>query len=597
MNFFDRMTTDPGVYLMKDKEGKVIYVGKAKNLKVRVKQYFAPGRDTREMIPFLVSQIASIDPIVVENEKEALLLENTLIKKYKPKFNALLKDDKSFIHLKINKNHTWPRIQLVRFKGKIPQDGLYFGPYTNAYAARETLDLLHRLFPLRQCSDEELKRRTKPCLLYSIKRCIAPCVKKCTQEEYQTLLSGAIHFLKGHDQKILKNLYQEMEQASQKLQFEKAAALLKTIRQIEHVTEKKGVVVKASTKDCDVLSLYQEGPRVLLVQLLFREGKLTGSEHYLFSNVAETEEEILSSFLLQFYQDKQELPQELLLPFSLPQAKLLSEILSLTIFVPKIGEKKKMVELAHKNAKMLFTKEKTEADSKEKLLLDLQDRLKLSRYPKRIECFDTSNISGTDSVASMVAFTDGEKESRRGRLYKIKTVSYGDDYSAMKELLLRRLTRAKQENDLPDLLILDGGKGQLNLALQILQDLDLATLDVIALAKENSRHDKGMTQEKVFLPYTAEPLILDKASSLLFFLQKIRDEAHQRAISFHRKKRSERSLSSALDSITGIGPIKQKRLLQIFGSLKKIQEAPEEELLKVKGITKRDVERLRHHRQ
>lgn len=578
---------DSGVYLMKNSREVVIYVGKAKNLKARIKQYFIPGRDSRPMIPFLVEEIANIDTIVVPTEREALLLENTLIKKHQPKYNAFLKDDKTFISLMVNHKHPWPKISLFRYKGKPPKDGLYFGPYTSAFAARQTYDLLCRLFPLRQCSDEELKRRTRPCLLYGIKRCIAPCVNLCTKEEYHTFVQGAIDFLKGEDKKILHHLRDEMEKAADKLEFEKAAALLQTIEQIEHVIQKKSVIAKAAGKDIDALALYRAGNEVMVMQLLFREGKLVGSEHYSFSDVIETDEELFSSLLLQLYQHKKPLPEEILLP--LVPSKVLSEILGTTIHHPLKGEKKEIIEIALANAKATFEKEKNHAFVREKLLLDLQDKLKLSRFPERIECFDTSNLSGTNLVASMVAFTHGEYDKKRTRLYKIRDINKGDDYAAMHQVLSRRLIRAKEENDLPDLIIVDGGKGQLSTALKVIKELDIATVDVVAVAKQQGRHDRGMTEEQLFLPHHSEPIHLDNRSPLLFLLQKIRDAAHTRAIGFQRKKQKSSLLTSALASIPGIGPIKQKRLLRHFGSLEQIKKASEEQLRQVKGITAKDI--------
>ncbi len=591
----DQFPTGPGVYLMKDSEGTVIYVGKAKQLKLRVKQYFAKGGDSRAIIPFLTAQIAHIDTIVVPSEKEALLLENTLIKKHQPKFNAILKDDKTFISLMINNKHPWPMIRLVRNKGKSKADGLYFGPYTSAYSARQTYELLTKLFPLRQCSDEELKRRTRPCLLYSIKRCIAPCVNKCTKAEYDTFVHGAIQFLKGQDKEILKNLYAQMKTASEKMEYERAASLLQTIRQIEHVISPAAVVVKMNGKNSDALALYREGEEVMLIQLLFREGKLIGSESYPFSNILEEDEELYTSFILQHYKHQEGLPEEILLPIPLKEEGLISEILSethqkkISILSPQKGEKRALVAIAEQNAKAVFEQEKNAQELQEKMLLDLQDTLKLTRYPKRIECFDTSNISGTDPVASMVAFSDGKNDTKRTRLFKIKTTLKGDDYGAMREVLTRHLTRARQEDDLPDLIIVDGGKGQLNIALEVFQELDIASVDVIALAKEGGRHDKGMTQERVFLPDNHDPIHLNPRSSLLFLLQKVRDEAHRKAIGFHRKRRQKRTLTSALDNIPGIGPVKRSRLLHHFGSVEKIKLASPEQLAEVKGITKRDI--------
>ena len=587
----DNFPKDSGVYLMKNSRDVVIYVGKAKNLKVRIKQYFIPGRDSRPMIPFLVEEIAHIDTIVVPTEREALLLENTLIKKHQPKYNAFLKDDKTFISLMVNHKHPWPKISLFRYKGKPPKDGLYFGPYTSAFAARQTYDLLCRLFPLRQCSDEELKRRTRPCLLYGIKRCIAPCINLCTKEEYHTFVQGAIDFLKGEDKKILHHLREEMEKAADKLEFEKAAALLQTIEQIEHVIQKKSVIAKAAGKDIDALALYRAGNEVMVMQLLFREGKLVGSEHYSFSDVIESDEELFSSLLLQLYQHKKPLPEEILLP--LPPSQVLSEILGTTVHHPLKGEKKEIIDIALTNAKATFEKEKNHAFVREKLLLDLQDKLKLSRFPERIECFDTSNLSGSNLVASMVAFTHGEYDKKRTRLYKIRDINKGDDYAAMHQVLSRRLIRAKEENDLPDLVIVDGGKGQLSTALKVIKELDIATVDVVAVAKQQGRHDRGMTEEQLFLPHHSEPILLDNRSPLLFLLQKIRDAAHTRAIGFQRKKQKSSLLTSALASIPGIGPVKQKRLLSHFGSLARIKKASDEELKKVQGITAKDIAAIR----
>lgn len=590
--------TQPGVYLMKDSSGEVLYVGKAKHLKNRLKQYFFRG-DERPMVPFLIAQVFHIDTIVVPTEKEALLLENTLIKKHKPKFNALLKDDKTFISLMVNNQHPWPMIRLVRYKGKPKEKGLYFGPYTSAYAARQTFEVLTRIFPLRQCSDEELKRRTRPCLLYSIKKCIAPCVNLCTKEEYHEFVDGAIKFLKGQDKEIIKSLYAEMQKASDALEFERAASLLNTIRQVEHVVQTEQLTFKSAGKECDAIALFRTADEVILVQLFFREGKLVGSEHYSFSEVVQEDEELVESFLLQHYKVKERIPQEILLPFVLEKEELIAQIIfeechkKTHLFCPQKGDKRELVKLAEENAKVIFKQEKDQKEVKEKMLLDLTETLKLNRYPRRIECFDTSHTQGSDLIASMVAFTDAEKDSKRTRLYKIRGIHKGDDYGAMHQVLSRRLIRAKEENDLPDLIIVDGGKGQLNVALDVFKELDIATVDVIGVAKEKGRHDRGITSEQIFLPHHEKPLLLSPKSPLLFLLQRIRDEAHAKAVSFHRKRREKRTISSSLEEIPGIGEIKRKRLLSHFGSLKRIKEASEEELKKVKGLTKKDIETLK----
>lgn len=595
----NRFPEEPGVYIMKNEAGDVLYVGKAKHVKKRVKQYFVSGRDGRAMIPYLIAEIHQIETIVVETEKEALLVENTLIKKHQPKYNAFLKDDKTFISLMINPSHQWPRLRLIRYKGKPKEKGLYFGPYTSAFAARQTYELLTRLFPLRQCSDQELKRRTRPCLLYGIKRCIAPCVDLCTKEEYDTFVGGTIAFLKGKDQEILERLKSEMKEASENLEFEKATALLTSIRQIEHVTQTRQIVQKAGTKDSDSIGLFRQGDEVILMQLFVREGKLVGSEHYSFTRALEEDHELISSFLLQYYEEKNNLPQEILLPLTLKNAKVIEEILfemyrkNIKLITPQKGNKMGLVRLAKKNAKATFEQEKDEQELREKMLLDMQETLKLNRFPRRIECFDTSNISGTDLVASMVAYTDGQYDKKRTRLFKIKNISKSDDYAALHQVLTRRLSRAKDEDDLPDLILIDGGKGQLNIALDVLKELDIANVDVAAVTKEEAKHTKTLTAERVFIPEHKDPISLNVRSPLLFLLQQIRDSAHDKAIGFHRKRRQKRIIKSALESIPGIGPIKKKRLLRHFGSFKRIQEATDVELLSISGITRKDIEAIR----
>lgn len=597
LKILDNLPTQAGVYLMKDQANTVLYVGKANNLRQRVRQYFISGGDGRPIIPFLVTQVTHIDTIIVTSEKEALLLENTLIKKYQPKYNALLKDDKTYIALKVTTRHPWPMVQLVRYKGKPEADGLYFGPYTSAHDARATLDLIHRVFPLRECSDQEFSRRTRPCILYDMKRCIAPCVGKCTKEEYQSNVDRTIKFLRGQDKEILRDLYAEMERHANELEFEKAQAVHRLIKQIENTLEGQRVN-KPLGGDADVLSLYRQASDIILVQLLFREGKLIGSRHYDFTNIAEEDSELISSFLLQHYTPQPQLPHEILLPIELPDAEIISEILStnrnrkVKVYMPQRGDKKALLEMAYLNAEATFKQEKNIEAIREKTLLEMKDVLHLNQYPKRIDCFDNSNISGTTPVAVMVSFNEGQKDTKRYRKYKINTVTTPDDYATMTEVLMRRYQRAKEENDLPDLVIVDGGKGHLNIALKVFEALNVITVDVIAIAKEQGRHDKGMTSEQVYIPNVRDPIPLKRHSAVLFLLQKIRDEAHRFAITFHRKRRNKQTLKSDLENIPGIGPKKQRILLRHFGSLKKLQEASREDLLQVKGLSKANVEAI-----
>ncbi len=578
----------PGVYLMKDQMGTVLYVGKAKNIRSRLKQYFAESGDQREMVPYLINQVEMIDTIIALTEKDALILENNLIKLHKPKYNVLLKDDKTFISLVVTR-HKWPMIRIVRYKNKPKDEGTFFGPYTNALAARQTYDLISRLFPLRQCSDVELANRQRPCLLYDIKRCIAPCVGKCTEDEYHGHVEASMKLLRGQDKEVLKELKRQMEEASDALEFEKAQSLLQMIHQIEHVTQVQHVDNPAA-KNCDVVGLYREADAVMIALLFFREGKLIGSEHFSFHLIASNDAEIIETFLLQHYKNLQKLPAEIFIPVELSEPQALEEILQVALHTPLKGKKKDLVEMAYRNAEALFVREQDARSLKEKMLLDLQETLQLTRFPRRIDCFDTSNISGTDPVASLVSFVHGEKDKSRTRLFKVK--GQGDDYTAMKEVLRRHYTKEKEKGDFSDLLMVDGGKGQLNIALEVMRELQIATIDVIGLTKEEARHDKGLTQEKIYLPHRKEPLLIDPRSPLLFLLQKIRDEAHRQAIEFHRKRRSKRTISSELDTIPGIGPVKKKKLLQKFGSVKGLKKASEEELRALSGITQKDMETL-----
>lgn len=579
---------ESGVYLMKDGMGKILYIGKAKELRQRVKQYFVPGRDGRMMVPFLTCQVKDIETIVTFSEKEALLLENNLIKQHQPKYNVLLKDDKTFISLQLNHKHQWPMIKVTRYRGKPKGNALHFGPYTSAFAARQTLDLMTRIFKLRQCSDRELTARNRPCLLYSIKRCLAPCVGKCSRKAYDKEVKKAIDFLKGNDREVIKQLKKERDEACENLEYERAGALHKTIEQIQHVTRSRQSIVRSKGKDCDIFALYHEGTHHIIAKLIYREGRLIGADHFKFIELASTDEEIWGSFLLQHYKDAKKTPPEVLLPIHLNQQKALEEILSFSLHSPKKGEKYHLLKLAEKNAKALFT----DQQSKEELLLDLQETCDLSNCPVRIECFDTSNISGTDLVACMVGFTDGKRDKERTRLFKIKGVEKSDDYGAMREILNRHYTKAKEKDELPDLTLIDGGKGQLNIALEVFKELEIASVDVISLAKEEGRHDKGLNFEKIFIPYKKDPLLLSPRSPTLFILQQIRDEAHRVAISYHRKRRSKRLIQTELDEIPGIGPKKRTLLLKTFGSVKQVKEATEEALKKVDGLNKRDIDAI-----
>jgi len=589
----------PGVYLMKNGKGVVIYVGKANSLRTRLKQYFVPGRDTRKTVPFLIKELCFVDTVVVETEKEALILENTLIKKHKPKFNVLLRDDKNYVSLSINPSEKWPRLRFGRFTSRPNNGALHFGPYTSGEAARQTFDVMAKLFPLRQCSDEEFKRRTRPCLLYDIKRCIAPCVGKCEEKTYKTYVLSAIDFLKGNNKEVLANLKKEMSKAADSLEFEKAADLLRTIKQIEHVTGSANLYPGAEGKSIDAIGFSCKGHQVLITRLFFRNGSLIGSEPFLFKEIAQENEEILTSFILQQYGDAPSLPEEILLPFPLEGEKLLSSILEekhrrpLVLRHLKKGKKAELLALAQKNAETSL-KQKTEAlEFSKKILSELQQTLNLQRYPGKIECFDTSNLSGSGLVAAYVSFVDGIQDVKKTRLYHIKGIEKPDDYAALHQILTRRLLRAKEEEEFPDLLIIDGGKGQLGIALDVLKELNIINVDVLSLVKDNARHDKGITLEKVYTNRGSEAISFPFHSPLLFFLQNVRDKAHEKAISFHRNTRTKKTIKSALDSIPGIGPVKKRKLLAKFGSVQNILSQSEESLKSIQGLTDTDIDNIK----
>lgn len=583
----------PGVYLMLDSTKKVIYVGKAKNLATRLSQYFVPGRDSRAQIPLLVAKINSIDTIVVTNEKEALLLEHTLIKKHKPRYNFLLKDDKSYICLEIT-DHQWPMIRWVRQKD-VKKSPNVFGPYISSYAARRMLYLLQRLFPLRECSDFVLKNRTRPCILHQMKRCIAPCVHKCTEEEYQSYVDQVVQFLKGKNKSVLKTLKEKMQQASENMEYEKAAQYLETLNQIESLLEKQHVIASSSL-NCDVLGLYREGDLAQLSLLSFKQGELLGSKSFFLENKIEEDPELLSSFMAQFYLGKNDLPHEILLPTPSDCDDVFEQLLSestshqVQLIVPQKGSKKKLIEMAYQNAEISFKRHHQKSEQIDKALVELKQKLKLRNFPETIECFDNSHLSGDKPVSAMVTFIHGKYDKTRLRKYHLNPDQVFDDLKGMEEVLLRRFKN--EDLPYPDLVMVDGGKTQLKVAQKVFNQLGLKDIDLIALTKESSRHDFGLTNERVFLPETDQPITFNKHSSTLFLLQNIRDQAHKSVIGFQRKTRAKKTLKSELDDIPGIGPTKKRALLAHFKSIPRIKKATYEELESVKELNTRDIESL-----
>lgn len=576
--------TEPGVYLMKNGEGKVLYIGKAKNLRSRLSQYFKEGGDERKMIPLLRAQIQNIDIILTLSDKEALLLENSLIKEYKPKYNVLLKDDKTYLSLYINPSSFYPKLELVRYKESMKNKGLFFGPYTSGFSARQTYETLLKTFPLRQCSDKEFKSRKTPCILYSIKRCLAPCTGVCTKEEYDDQVKNITRFLKGTDQTLFKELEAKIHDYSKNLEFEKADILYRQIKALRQVSDHYRYTARLQMENTDIFAtVCEEGYAICKMEV--REHRLLNSTCFYIKETLQEEGEMLASFLLQHY-EKHPLPKQIFLSTNLEEKRALSEILHVDFIAPLKGEKKRLIEMAEKNAQAFLHHRLAKDKELEELLLQLEEICALNRFPYHIECFDTSHMAMENPVASMVAFLNGKKSSKQSRLYHIKHSEKSEDYASMKEALFRRLSRGQKEDNLPDLIILDGGKGQLSIAKAILAELGIIHIDLIAFAKEKARHDKGLSQETIYT--LTEQIHLPPRSPLQFFLQRIRDEAHKMAIEYHRKRKSKQSLTSELDKIPGIGETKKKALLKHFGSLEAIKKASKEALLEVKGLSDKD---------
>lgn len=622
----ERLPTSPGVYLMKDKRGKIVYVGKAASLRTRVRQYFQPASgDTRAFVPLLEGIIADIETVVTGNEKEALLLENNLIKQHQPRFNVKLTDDKNYLVLRLDPRAEWPRLEVVR---KIADDGAYYyGPYHSATSCREALRVVNRHFQLRICTDHTLQSRQRPCLQYQIKRCLAPCVLPVPSGDYAEQVRFVGLFLEGKSDELLRDLHVRMKEASSQMAFERAATLRDQIRALESVLESQRVVLDTFV-DQDVIGFHREGHAVEVVVMFVRQGKLVGNRAFSFAKQEFPDDEILSSFVGLFYDLQATPPAEVLLPFAIADTEVKEEWLSekrgkkVEVITPQRGSRRALMELAQKNASASFVSRRDRSKDSAATLSRLQRRLGLSKPPRTIECFDISHVQGTDPVASMVVFEDGEPARGRYRTYRIKHATGGDDFASMYEVLSRRFRRgreAKEENDpwrLPDLLVVDGGKGQLGVALAAARDVGIdvrpgAGLAIVALAKERDGGEGAEGEEvaekndgaeastvapkaekksssrpdRVFLAHGKDAIPIGPSSAEMFVLAHLRDEAHRFAVTFHRKQRKRRTLRSALADIPGIGPIRQRKMLAHFGSLKKVGEASMDELLAAPGMT------------
>lgn len=588
----------PGVYLMKDGTGRVVYVGKANNLRARIGAYLN-RIDSRVMIPFLMSQVANIEFIVTETEKEALILENSLIKAHRPRYNVYFRDDKDYYHIRLSAETPYPRLELIR---RPANDGArYFGPYPSSASARETLRFLQEIFPLRTCRDREMKSRRRPCLEYAIKRCPAPCVGLVGQDSYQQLVQDTAAFLEGRVQGLLGDLKRRMEKAAQGLEFEQAARLRDRIGAITQTLERQAVHAR-ERRDRDVFGIHQEGGLSQVCVLFIRRGVLLEKRSFPLLAVPWDEQAVLGAVIKQYYLGGAGIPDEIVLPVCPEDAEMFAELLRerrggpVKIRSTGRGRFRELLNLARLNAENSFKMQGAGSDP-QAILQKLVEKLGLTREPRHIECYDISNLGGVHSAGAKVSFVDGLPWKEGYRRYRIKTVAAADDYGMMYEVLKRRLTSAKKGDERPDLIIVDGGKGHLAVAQAVMKDLGIAGIDVISLAKE-SRRDGGTKniktdQERLYLPGRKDPLYPSRWPQLKLFLQRVRDEAHRFAREYHIKLKEKSDFASRLDLISGIGPVRRKALFTHFNSWEEIKAASLEELLHVPGLGRNTAEKIR----
>ncbi len=596
----------PGVYLMKDDAGRVLYVGKAQSLRNRVRSYWQKQSPYGEAhrIRTVIDLVADVEYTLTDSVSEALLLENNLIKRYKPRFNVRLKDDKSYPYIRITLADDFPRIERTR---KLPNDGSrYFGPYASASSVDEAMNLVRRLFPFRTCTidiREGERALQRPCLLYHIKRCQGPCIGAISKADYRRDIDQVELFLEGRQETVVRELRRQMEEASERTEYERAAALRDKVRAIERTMEAQKMAAFART-DLDCLGLAREAAQAAVQLFTVRDGKMIGRDVYLLDALPEVPDgEVLRSFLEQYYARSTTVPREVLLPVELADGGALEKFLAdrrgahVRLHVPQRGEKRELLALATTNAAEALAREQARwlADHGRTLAAveELAEALGLPAPPLRIECYDISNFQGRESVASMVVFEDGRPRSSEYRRFRIRTVEGANDVASHQEVLRRRFRRvgAGEEGEaeelrwrLPDLLIVDGGKPQVNGAKAVLDELGLHDLPVVGLAKE---------REELFRPFTPTPIVLPPTSPALYLVQRIRDEAHRFAITYHRSLRAKSTVRSAFDGLPGVGPKRRRALLRVFGSARRVREAPVEQIAAVPGIGRRLAEQIK----
>ena len=618
--------TKPGIYLMRSSSGEVLYVGKAANLRNRIRSYFGSPVNLAPKIRKMVGHVADFEYVVTESEAEAVILENTFIKRDRPRYNARLKDDKTYPYIKIDLNEEFPQAYFTR---RVLQDGArYFGPYASAGSIRKTMNLLKRLFPYRSCTKAITGTDARPCLEYYIHRCVAPCIGNVTREEYREVVQQVILFMEGRTEHVLRDLKQKMHAASEALEFERAAILRDQVQTIERVNEAQKVV-SLKRGDEDVIALAQSGGEAWVEVFFIRNGKLTGRDHFLMEGTQDEQPaHVLDQFVKQFYDTAPHIPGEVVLQHPLEDTVTIQAWLTqkrghrVRLHVPQRGEKRRLVKMVAENAaqglQQRAVKWLADSGNLQQAMEEVHAALNLPRLPKRIECYDISNIQGSNAVGSMVVFEDGRPKSSHYRRFQIKDVQGVDDYSMMQEMLRRRFKRlseqvrasgsngqsaetengtnetvgsAKAKNEawgiIPDLVIIDGGKGHLSAVLQVFLELGLMdTVPLSSLAKEN---------EELYVPHDPDPILLPRGSQGLFLVQRVRDEAHRFAITYHRQRRSKSAVKSAMDSVPGIGPKRKRMLLRRFGSLAGVREASLEELASVPGMTVRLAQKMKEH--
>jgi len=598
------LPAQPGVYIMRDARNRVIYVGKAISLRNRVRSYFQDAAAHTGKTEQLVLEVADLDWIVTQSELEALILECELIKKYRPRFNIRLKDDKRYPYIKVTWYEDFPRIQIVR--NMLQDGGRYFGPFTSSQAVHRSLELLRRLFPYRTCDLEIDGRATRPCLYYHIKRCTGPCIGAISREDYRATIDRACLFLEGKQEQVLAQMNDEMVRAAEELQFERAAELRDTIDAVSRIVETQRVV-SGHLRDHDFVAFAREDGQACVQVFFIRGGKLIGREYFVLTGTTEeAASEILGSFVKQFYDEAAYVPPEILVQEDLDELAVLQEWLrrrrgtKVLIKTPRRGEKRAVMDMAIENATATLNRLRAEWEvdthKHTEALAELQVSLGLPNPPARIECFDISNTQGTNAVGSMVVFAKGVPSKQDYRRFRIRTVNGPNDYASMAEVLRRRFARAKdahaeqsvdgRENRwaiMPDLVIVDGGKGQLSAALEAMEDTGVTHTPTVGLAKEH---------EEIYLPGRPDPVILPDDSQGLYLVQRIRDEAHRFAITYHRGLRAKESTRSLLEDVPGIGPRRRQALLKHFGSLDAIRSATVDELAAAPGMNRKAAQQL-----